>query len=181
MTELGIWTIDNRKEKKLLRKKLADFNFQKWNKNEIAELIKKMKEIMSAANGIGLAANQIGLDARVFVAQLQSVDRQGQPRRLSTGERKFYAIFNPEIVKFSEIKVNIEEGCLSVPGGYYGEVDRPEKITLIGFDKNGKKLKIKAWGMLARVFQHEIDHLNGIVFVDKAKELHQYQEVRSKK
>lgn len=176
MTECGIWTIENSKEKKMLRKKLAYFDFQKWSKKEIAELIKRMKEIMLAANGIGLAANQIGLDVRIFVVQLQAVDRQGRPRALSSGERKFYAIFNPEIVKSSEEKTVMEEGCLSVPGGYFGDVERPEKITLVGFDKNGKKLKIKAWGMLARVFQHEVDHLNGIVFIDKAKEVYQYKE-----
>ncbi len=84
---------------------------------------------------------------------------------------KFFAIFNPQIVKFSEEKILMEEGCLSVPG-IWGGVERPEKITLVGFDKNGKKLKIKAWGLLARIFQHEIDHLNGILFIDKAKQVY---------
>lgn len=64
----------------------------------------------------------------------------------------------------------MEEGCLSVPG-IYGDVERPEKITLVGQDRYDKKIKIKAWGLLARVFQHEVDHLNGILFIDKAKSI----------
>ena len=67
-------------------------------------------------------------------------------------------------------KVGFEEGCLSAPFSY-GEVERPEKIILTGYDKNARALKIKAWGILARVFQHEVDHLNGALFIDKAKNL----------
>ncbi|MEK7062176.1 MAG: peptide deformylase, partial [Patescibacteria group bacterium] len=80
----------------------------------------------------------------------------------------FYAIFNPEIIKFSKQTEIIEEGCLSVPG-VLGEVERPKKIALTGFNKNDQKIKIKAEGLTARVFQHETDHLNGILFIDKIK------------
>lgn len=164
MTKDGIWTIDNKTELKLLRKKLADFDFKKYSKKEIQELIKKMREAMKAASGIGLSANQIGLDLNVFVAQVDG---------------KFYSVFNPKITKISKETVNLEEGCLSVPE-VFGAVDRPEKITLEGFDKNSRKIKIKAWGLLAKVFQHEFDHLNGIVFVDKATGLHKYEEINKK-
>jgi peptide deformylase len=68
----------------------------------------------------------------------------------------------------------VEEGCLSVPL-VYGEVARPSRVTLTGQDKTGKFVKIKAWGLLARVFQHETDHLNGIVFIDRAKQLYEYE------
>lgn len=120
---------------------------------------------MKKANGIGLSANQIGLDMRVFVAQ---------------PENKFYAVFNPEILKTSgEAKV-IEEGCLSVPD-VYGNVTRPDRVLLSGYDANGNKIKIKAWGILARVFQHEVDHLNGGIFIDKATEIHTYQPETSDK
>ena len=71
---------------------------------------------------------------------------------------------------------NMEEGCLSVPE-IFGKVVRPAKVVLEGWDKNGKKLKIKAWGLLARIFQHEMDHLDGKLFIDKAKYLHKYQVV----
>lgn len=159
MTEHGIWTIDNKSEAKILRKKMAYFDFSKHSKKEIQELIRKMREAMKKANGVGLSANQIGLDMHVFVAQV---------------EGKFYSIFNSKITKISEEKNQVEEGCLSVPE-VFGEVSRPAKVALEGFDKNNRKVKIKAWGLLARVFQHESDHLNGIVFIDKATDLHKYE------
>jgi|SRR3989338_10833135 len=156
MTNEGIWTIDNKKETKLLRKEAADFDFQRHPKRDIQSLVKKMREAMKKANGIGLSANQIGLDLKVFVAQ---------------ADGKFYAVFNPKILKFSEEVAAMEEGCLSVPKTF-GTVIRPSKITLSGRDKNGKSIKIKAWGLLARIIQHEVDHLNGKLFIDKAEKLY---------
>mgnify|MGYP003922156025 CR=1 FL=1 len=113
---------------------------------------------MREANGIGLSANQIGLPYRVFVAQVPDLQ----------GRLKFYAIFNPEIVKVSKEKELFEEGCLSIPDKY-ALVPRYSHIVIKGFDINGKKIKIKAWGLLARVFQHEIDHLDGKLFIDRIK------------
>src|SRR3989344_6503059 len=163
MTKEGVWTNDNKKESKLLRKKAADFDFKNYSKKEISELVQKMKQVMKEASGIGLSANQIGLDLNVFVAQ---------------AENKFYAVFNPELKKISDESIEMEEGCLSVPE-VFGPVSRPLKVTLEGLDKNGKKIKIKAWGLLARIFQHEFDHLNGGLFIDKAKELHKYVPEKS--
>ncbi len=159
MTKDGIWLINDKKEAKLLRKKAADFDFKKYSKKDTQAMFKKMREIMKMAYGIGLSANQIGLNLNVFVAQ---------------AEGKFYSIFNPKITKFSEEISEVEEGCLSVPE-VFGKVARPAKVTLEGFDKNGKKIKIKAWGLLARIFQHEADHLNGKLFIDTATELHRIQ------
>lgn len=164
MTKEGIWTIDNKKEAGLLRKKAAEFNFGKASKKEIQELIRRMREAMRKANGIGLSANQIGVSLSVFVAQLNG---------------KFYVVFNPKITKLSEEKAEMEEGCLSVPE-IFGNVERPEKVVLEGLDKNGKKTRIKAWGVLARIFQHEVDHLNGKLFIDKAKNLRKYEETEHK-
>jgi peptide deformylase len=168
-----IITIENKQDAKFLRRKTADFDFKKYNRKEIGELIKQMREEMEIANGIGLSANQIGLDFKLFVVQIpQNISvnpRSNQHESASTS--KFYAVFNPEITKFSKEKTVIEEGCLSVPG-VYGLVERPEKITLVGQDKNAKKIKIKAWGLLARVFQHETDHLNGILFIDRCKKVY---------
>jgi peptide deformylase len=170
MTEHNIWTVDDKKEEAFLRKKTKPFTFRGdgsvevagtvLSKKEINDLILRMKKIMHAANGIGLSANQIGLEYRLFVAQVQS----------SQGENKFYAIFNPEFEKMSAEKETMEEGCLSVPG-VYGDMTRPREVTLKGFDKAGRAVKIKAWGLIARVFQHEVDHLNGTLFIDKAKNL----------
>lgn len=154
-----IWTINNKDQEKFLRRKASNFDFTKHSKKEIREIIKTMREEMNKAIGLGLSANQIGLDMRLFIAKING---------------KQYAIFNPEITKFSKEKLIMEEGCLSVPE-MYGSVERPEKITLEGYDANGKKIKLKAWGLLARVCQHETDHLNGILFIDKASCLHKYE------
>ncbi len=160
-----IVTIENKKDEKFLRRKAVDFDFEKFSKKEINELIRKMRVAMRKANGIGLAANQVGLDFRVFVAEVPASDNK----------MKFYAIFNPKIEKAAGEKISYEEGCLSVPKTY-GNVERLERAVLAGYDKNGKSLKIKAWGLLARVFQHEVDHLNGMLFVDKAKNIHSIEK-----
>jgi peptide deformylase len=153
MNESGILNINNKEDAVILRKKAPDFDFSKVNRKEINETVQSMRQAMIASAGIGLAANQIGLPWRLFVAR---------------DEGKFYAIFNPRIVKKSKETTEIEEGCLSVPGEER-MVARPEKITLAGQDRRGKKIKISAWGMLARVFQHEIDHLNGVLIIDHGK------------
>src|SRR3989344_5783313 len=139
-----IVTIKAKKDEKFLRNKTREFDFKKFTKKEINDLVAKMRKAMKLARGIGLSANQVGLNMKVFVAQVQKSDNEGNPRSLTAGEQKFYAIFNPEIIKFSKEKTLLEEGCLSVPNTY-AEVERPEKVTLVGFDKNGKKIKIKAW------------------------------------
>jgi len=167
---LKILTVNKRDEEKILRNKAIPFDFTAFTRKEIDALVKKMREMMIQANGIGLAANQVGLNFRIFVAQIPKSDAEGDIEKLSRVDTKFYAIFNPEIVKIYGEKNMLEEGCLSVPD-VYGNVMRAHKIAIAGFDKTGKKIKIKAWGILARVFQHEIDHLNGVLYIDKAKHI----------
>jgi peptide deformylase len=178
---MNILTVNNKTEEKFLRTKTADFDFAKFTKKEINNLIKKMKETMLQANGIGLSANQVGLNLKMFVALIPEKplkrDEKNKIIIPSPDEAKFYAIFNPKIIKFSKQTEIIKEGCLSVPG-IHGEVERPKKITITCFDKNCRRIKIKAEGLLARVFQHETDHLNGILFIDKAKNL---QKIESRK
>lgn len=157
---MKILTIDNKKEEKFLRQKTKEFDLKKYSKSELRKLIKEMRQIMKDANGVGLSANQVGLDRQCFIAQVPD----------ENGRQKFYAIFNPKINSLSEENIDLEEGCLSVPN-VWGIVPRSTKITIEGLDANGKKIKIKAWGFLAQVFQHEIGHLNGALFIDKAKEL----------
>ena len=120
---------------------------------------------MQLARGIGLSANQIGLGLRLFVAEVPD----------SEGNLKFYAVFNPKLGKVGKEKAALEEGCLSVPDTY-GLVERPGRVLLTGFDKNGRPLKIKAWGILARVFQHEIDHLDGKLFIDRTKQIYKAEK-----
>ena len=157
---MQILTINNKKEEKILRQKTKEFDLKKYPKAKLRELIKEMRQIMKNANGVGLSANQIGIDRQFFVAQVPD----------ENGRQKFYAVFNPKILNLSEEQMELEEGCLSVPG-VWGIVSRSNRITIEGLDLNGKKIKIKAWGFLAQVFQHEIGHLNGALFIDKAKEL----------
>lgn len=149
---------NDKKGEKMLRAKTAHFDFGAVTKKEIDALIREMKQIMREANGIGLAGNQIGIEKSVFVAEIPS----------SGGGTKFYAVFNPKLEKVGEETSIMEEGCLSVPG-LYGDVRRAEKVTLAFEDKSGKPQKIKAFGLLARVFQHEMDHLNGKLILDRAK------------
>jgi peptide deformylase len=156
-----IVTVAQKKDEKFLRKKTVPFDFKKFTRKEVNELITRMRRIMHTANGIGLSANQIGLEFSVFVAEVPDAQ----------GGTKFYAVFNPKIEKVDKAAITFEEGCLSVPG-QWGEVTRAEQIVVSGYNKMGKKVKVKAWGLLARVFQHEIDHLNGKLFIDKAKKLY---------
>ena len=156
-----ILVINDKKSEKTLRRKTSAFDFSKFTKKDIAELIARMRQVMRAANGIGLSANQIGVDLNMFVAEIP--DPQGGT--------KFYSVFNPSIEKLGDEKGFFEEGCLSVPGKY-GDVERALRITIAGFDKNNRPLRIKAWGLLARVFQHEIDHLNGKLFIDRTKRVY---------
>lgn len=151
---MHIHTVHKKEEEKILRLKTKPFNFEVFSRTEVRELVKTMRIIMKRERGIGLAANQIGLDTSVFTAEL---------------EGEFFAIFNPRITKKSELIV-MEEGCLSVPGKY-GSIKRYNKVTLEGQDQAGKKIKIKAVGLLAEIFQHETDHLNGILYTDTASEI----------
>jgi len=89
---------------------------------------------------------------------------------------KVYVLANPELVQVSDKKEKGIEGCLSVPN-LYGEVERSQSVTVRGQNRHGKNVTIKANGWLARIFQHEIDHLNGILFVDRADELYQPEDV----
>jgi peptide deformylase len=161
-----IWVVNNKKEEKFLRKRTADFDFNQFTKKDISGLLSQMRQIMRSANGIGLSANQIGLDLNVFVAEVPDVDKGGT---------KFYALFNPKIEKKSGETAVFEEGCLSIPGKW-GYVPRSERVTLSGFDKNGKPVKIKAWGLLAHVFQHETDHLQGKLFIDRTKKVFDHKK-----
>jgi len=165
---MKIWSITNKKEREFLRRKLPPLDLQKADKKELRELIKQMRVVMKKAPGIGLAANQVGRTERLFVAQVPK-------SRESSSDEKFYAILNPKIVKFSENKIVEEEGCLSVPETY-GAVPRAEKVVLEGETLEGRKIKIKAWGLLARVFQHEVDHLDGKIFLDRTKEIYKFQK-----
>ena len=125
-------------------------------------LIDDMIETMREAPGVGLAAPQIGVPQRLIVIEYAE-DEENED-----AEPRLYVVVNPEIVQTSEETVLGVEGCLSVPG-LVGEVDRFTEVVVRGQNRRGQPIKIKAQGWLARIFQHEIDHLEGVIFTDRAK------------
>ncbi len=132
---------------------------------ELQTLIDDMVETMRAAPGVGLAAPQVAQSLRLIVVEYaeESEDENAEP-----AEPKLYTVVNPEITRTSEETVMGTEGCLSIPS-ILGDVERFEAITVKGQNRRGQPTTIKAKGWLARIFQHEIDHLDGIVFVDRAE------------
>jgi peptide deformylase len=135
----------------------------KVDKN-LQTVIDDMIETMREAPGVGLAAPQIGLAERIIVVEY--FEREEDEEK-EDAPKKVWALLNPEIVKSSEETVLGVEGCLSIPG-LVGEVERHAAIQIKGLNRYGKPTKIKAEGWLARIFQHEIDHLNGVLFPDRA-------------
>lgn len=127
---------------------------------ELQQLIDDMVETMRAAPGVGLAAPQINIAERIIVLELPADEEEGLPAEL-------YTFVNPEIVKASRDTEMGEEGCLSIPG-YLGEVERSVELVVRGQDAFGRPQRVKAYDYLARIFQHEIDHLDGVLFIDKA-------------
>ena len=127
-------------------------------------LIDDMVETMREAPGVGLAAPQIGLPERLIVVEYYE---RAEDEEKEDAPKKVWAVLNPEITKASEEKLMGVEGCLSIPG-LVGEVERHASIQVKGLNRHGKPTKIKADGWLARIFQHEIDHLNGVLFTDRA-------------
>lgn len=128
--------------------------------DRIEKLIRNMIETLHEEDGVGLAAPQIGISKRVIIAYNEEDD-------------KIYELINPVIIE-SEGLVSGKEGCLSVPGRI-GTVKRFVKIVVEGQNAKGDKIKIEAKDMFARVLQHEIDHLNGVLFIDKAENIEEIQ------
>jgi len=135
----------------------------KVDKN-LQTLIDDMVETMREAPGVGLAAPQIGLSERLIVVEYFE---RAEDEEKEDAPKKVWAVVNPEVIKASEDTLLGVEGCLSIPG-LVGEVERHAAIQVRGLNRHGKPTKIKAEGWLARIFQHEIDHLNGVLFTDRA-------------
>lgn len=127
---------------------------------ELQKMLPEMVETMIKKDGVGLAAPQIGKNIRLVTVRFKNNN---------------LILFNPIIVKKSLLKEWDEEGCLSVPG-VFGDVKRHKKIAIKYLDQNNLEQQLKAEGLLARIIQHEIDHLDGILFIDKAKNLRKFDE-----
>jgi peptide deformylase len=132
---------------------------------DLQTLIDDMIETMREAPGVGLAAPQVGIPDRLIV--IEYIDPPEDEEEQKEVKPKLYVMANPEIVKTSEEKVLGVEGCLSIPG-LVGEVERFNMVHVKGLNRRGQPMKVKAEGWLARIFQHEIDHVNGVVFPDRA-------------
>ncbi len=122
------------------------------------------KSLASREDGVALAAPQIGVSQRIFIVsgKIFSDENEQKP------DQEF---INPVIKKTSRKKSRIEEGCLSVPH-LYGLVERAEKVTVVAYDRDGKKFEHSGSGLLAQIFQHETDHLDGVLFIDHATDIH---------
>ena len=123
-------------------------------------LIKEMYEVMYDANGVGLAAPQVGLDMRIFIVDAAAREEEKTP----------LTMINPKITSIEENLVPYEEGCLSFPE-HFAEIERADKLSIEYIDENNQKQILNTEGFTSRIIQHELDHLNGILFVDHLSRL----------
>jgi peptide deformylase len=126
--------------------------------DSVRQLAKEMLQTMYSSNGIGLAAPQVGIHKQLIVIDCEPDNHSNPP----------LILINPQITSYGSQLCNFEEGCLSIPGVYI-EVTRPEEIEVSFKDEQGRPRKLKASDLLARVIQHEMDHLNGVLFVDRVE------------
>lgn len=159
---MGLRTIVTLPDPVLRRKARPVSTFDK----NLQTLIDDMIETMREAPGVGLAAPQVGIPERLIVIEYADPPEEDEeePKEVKP---KLYVMANPEIVKTSDEKVLGVEGCLSIPG-LVGEVERFATVQVKGLNRRGQPMKVKAEGWLARIFQHEVDHINGVVFPDRA-------------
>lgn len=134
-------------------------NIEKWDE-ELNKLIKDMMDTLDEVPGLGLAAVQVGVPVQMFVYDSNLGKEQ---------KNRYAVVINPEIV-FKDGEIKDEEGCLSIPD-YRDSVVRAAVVRVKGFDKEGNSMELSGDGLLARMFQHEIDHLNGILFIDRLSSL----------
>jgi peptide deformylase len=165
MSDLEILTVEDAQQLKVLRSKSRKVQ-QVTPKH--AAFAQRMLETMREAIGVGLAAPQVGVLQRFFVAEIPEDEETGEPAQT-------FILFNPEIVKGKGEQIGYE-GCLSIPG-YIGEVARQDQVTVKGLNEKGKPVRLKVEGYVARVFQHEIDHLDGILFTDRLTDPGTFQPV----
>jgi peptide deformylase len=144
-------------------------------------LVNDMLETLQSANGVGLAAPQVGVLQRIVVIEIPASDEEeegvdldrladkAEARNGPSARPKQYVLINPEIIKRSESEDVADEGCLCLPN-YVGEVRRAYSVIVKGKDRRGKDVRVKGRGLLARVLQHEVDHLDGILFMDRVED-----------
>ncbi len=142
----------------ILRKKVSQVTTQELQNGSLTETLLDMRKTMHENGGVGIAANQVNLDKAIFVIDEKLATEEGCPD----------VFINPEITDYSNDTDEMEEGCLSIPGERF-QIKRSKKIKIKALDAQGNKFKLTAKGYLARVLQHETDHLNGILITDRAR------------
>jgi peptide deformylase len=143
---------------------------------KLLDFIDDMIDTLRSKPGLGLAAPQVGANIRIILIESRGVkDEDGN---VIYENIPLKVLINPEITKFSRDKIEMEEGCFSVPN-VFGPVTRPKKIKVTAQDRHGKKISINASGLLSRVIQHEVDHLNGVLFIDLVEDKTKLREIRT--
>ena len=165
---------------KILRQKSAEVPVKEIKGLKIQNIIKRMKETLvlnmeESKGGVALAAPQIGCNLRIFIIledllkinkETNSSERTAMFRESAERKPRFIVFINPEIIKSSKKKQILKEGCLSLEG-VYGKVKRPEKLTVRALNENSEKFQMSATKIMAEAIEHEIDHLDGVLFIDK--------------
>jgi peptide deformylase len=155
----------------VLRMKASPVPIDQGIDSSLRAISERMIHLMGGANGIGLAAPQVGLPVRMFVAHVPAdPEAEPDPSSIPDSTESAQVFFNPEIIEFSKDLEPYEEGCLSLPG-INGEVTRPSTVTMRAVDIEGNEVELKATGLLARCWQHEIDHLDGVLIIDKMSQM----------
>ena len=172
-----ILRIDNPDDQKILKSRA---HAVKLPNAALRQLIADMFETMHSVNGVGLAAPQIGISQRLAVITIPPVVEEHEDGTLVEVEpAQDYVLINPEIVKASDQEVTGQEGCLSLPG-WYAEVPRAAWVTVDIQDLDGRKHRIRrATGLLARALQHEIDHLDGVLFTERIRDMSTFRDYRN--
>ena len=166
------------KEASILRKVAQEVPVNTVTSAKIKNILKEMMVALdSQDDGVAIAAPQIGYSLRIFLVsgKVESIEKMkdgpaDETNELESKARSHQVFINPVIKKISKKKNLVEEGCLSVRY-LYGKVERADKVSVEAFNENGKKFSRGAKGLMAQIFQHEIDHLDGVLFIDKATKL----------
>jgi peptide deformylase len=170
------------KENAVLRKKSTEVNISGITKPTMVKILKAMKTALDEQeDGVAIAAPQIGESLRVFIVSEKVFElsediheRREEQKQLETKAYKHLVFINPVLTKLSREKKLLEEGCLSVRW-FYGKVKRSIKATIRAYDEHGTAFERGASGLMAQVFQHEMDHLEGVLFIDKAEDIREMQ------
>lgn len=161
------------KNNPILRQKAKEVPLIEISSEKIRDIIKEMSKVLSESkNGVGLAAPQIGVSLAIFLISEEVKKRKATekttPEKIK--EHKHFVFINPRLIKSSQKKALMAEGCLSVEG-IFGNIKRSRQVIVEAYNEKREKFRIGASGLFAQTLQHEIDHLNGVLFTDKAEKL----------